>query len=66
MLGNAEAGIVASLYSVRTSVVSGGVFCVLGSVLLAGLLPSFLRYDGRAGLARKRAEEAMRAAQAAN
>ena len=32
MLGNAEAGIVASLYSVRTSVVSGGVLCVLGSV----------------------------------
>ena len=60
MLGNAEAGIVASLYSVRASVVSGGVFCVLGSVLLAILLPSFLRYDGRAGLLRKREEEAMR------
>lgn len=60
MLGNAEAGIVASLFSVRTSVVSGGVLCVLGSVVLAILLPSFLRYDARAGLARKRAEEAAR------
>ncbi len=61
MLGNAEAGIVASLYSVRTSVVSGGVLCVLGSILLAVLLPSFLRYDGQEGLARKRAEEVERA-----
>lgn len=57
MLGNAEAGIVASLYSVRASVVSGGVLCVLGSVVLAIVLPSFLYYDGQAGLARKRAEE---------
>jgi hypothetical protein len=30
MLGNAEAGIVASLFSIRTSVVSGGVLCELG------------------------------------
>ena len=57
MLGNAEAGIVASLTSVRTSVVSGGVFCVVGSVVVAALLPAFIRYDGRAGLARKAAEE---------
>ncbi len=60
MLGNAEAGIVASLSSVRTSVVSGGVLCVLGSVVVAALLPAFVRYDGRAGLARKEAEEADR------
>ena len=57
MLGNAEAGIVASLTSVRTSVVSGGVLCVLGSVAVAALLPAFIRYDGRAGLTRKAAEE---------
>lgn len=57
MLGNAEAGLVASLFSVRTSVVSGGVLCVIGSVLVAALLPAFVRYDGRAGLARKEAEE---------
>lgn len=62
MLGNAEAGFVASLFSVRTSVVSGGVLCVLGSVVLSLLLPSFLRYDGRDGLARKQAEEAARIA----
>lgn len=62
MLGNAEAGFVASLFSVRTSVVSGGVLCVLGSVVLAVLLPSFLRYDGREGVARKEAEESARIA----
>ncbi len=57
MLGNAEAGIVASLTNVRTSVVSGGVLCVLGSVVVAALLPAFIRYDGRAGMERKEAEE---------
>ena len=62
-LGNGEAGLVASLFGLRTSVVSGGVMCVAGSGLLALLLPEFLRYDGRNGLARKLAEEAERAAQ---
>jgi MFS family permease len=61
MLGNAEAGIVASLFSIRTSVISGGILCVLGSGLLAVLLPSLLHYDGRAGLARKESEEEARA-----
>lgn len=60
-LGNAEAGIVASLYGLRTSVVSGGVMCILGSAVLALALPRFLRYDGRDGLARKLAEDAARA-----
>jgi MFS family permease len=61
MLGNAEAGIVASLFSIRTSVVSGGVLCVLGTGLLALIFPAFVRYDGRAGLLRKQKEEAERA-----
>jgi MFS family permease len=56
-LGNAEAGLVASLVGLRASVVSGGVMCVLGSGLLALLLPAFIRYDGREGLARKLKEE---------
>jgi MFS family permease len=60
-LGNGEAGLVASLFGLRASVVSGGVMCVAGSGLLALLLPRFLRYDGRDGLARKLAEEAERA-----
>lgn len=60
-LGNGEAGIVASLFGLRASVVSGGVMCMVGSGLLALLLPAFLKYDGRAGLERKLAEEAARA-----
>lgn len=47
MLGNAEAGLVASLTSVRTSVISGGVLCVLGSVALALALPRFWRFSIR-------------------
>ena len=63
-LGNAEAGLVASLYGLRTSVVSGGIMCIAGSVILTALLPRFFRYDGREGLARKLAEEEARAATA--
>jgi MFS family permease len=62
MLGNAEAGIVASLFSIRTSVVSGGVLCVLGTAVLAAVFPAFIHYDGREGLLRKHREEAERAA----
>lgn len=57
-LGNAEAGLVASLIGLRGSVVSGGVLCVIGSGALALLLPRFISYDGRAGLAGRQAEEA--------
>jgi MFS family permease len=46
-LGNFEAGVVASLFSVRTSVVSGGVLCVVGCVVCAVALPAFRRYDER-------------------
>jgi MFS family permease len=62
LLGNAESGLVASLFSLRTSVVSGGILCVLGTVVLSALLPQFLNYDGREGLRRKEEEEAERAA----
>src|SRR4029077_11852007 len=40
-LGNFEAGVVASAFSVRTSVISGGVLCVIGCVLCAVALPAF-------------------------
>jgi MFS family permease len=46
-LGNVEAGIVASLTSVRTSIVSGGVLTVLGTIVIALALPAFVRYDAR-------------------
>jgi MFS family permease len=45
LLGNAEAGLVASLTTVTASVVSGGVLCVVGSTVLAVLLPTFWRFD---------------------
>jgi hypothetical protein len=61
MLGNAESGIVASLFSIRTAVVSGGILCVVGTGLLVLALPGFRRYDGRAGLVRKQDEENARA-----
>jgi MFS family permease len=47
MLGNVEAGVVASLTSVRFSIVSGGVACVAGTFLVALALPALLRYDAR-------------------
>jgi MFS family permease len=47
LLGNLEAGVVASLAGVRASVVSGGVLCVVGVVLAAIALPAFRRYDAR-------------------
>jgi MFS family permease len=46
-LGNFEAGVVASLFSVRISVVSGGALCVIGCVLCALALPGFRAYDAR-------------------
>jgi MFS family permease len=44
-LGNLEAGIVASLVSLRFAVVSGGVLCVAGTAIVAAALPAFRRYQ---------------------
>jgi MFS family permease len=46
-LGDLEAGVVASLAGVRAAVVSGGVLCVLGTVVLGVALPALRRYDVR-------------------
>jgi MFS family permease len=46
-LGNVEAGLVASLASVRFSIVSGGLACVAGTILVALLVPALVRYDSR-------------------
>jgi len=46
-LGNFEAGVVASLFSLRISVISGGVLCVIGCMLCALALPAFRAYDAR-------------------
>jgi MFS family permease len=59
-LGDAEAGIVATLFSVRTSVVSGGILCVVGNAIISALIPQFIRYRGSEGIRQKELEEAMR------
>jgi MFS family permease len=46
-LGNVEAGIVASLTSVRASIVSGGLLTVVGTVAAAAAVPALVRYDAR-------------------
>jgi MFS family permease len=44
-LGDAEAGAVAALTSARISVVSGGLACILGVLVLVRLVPELARYD---------------------
>jgi Transmembrane secretion effector len=46
-LGNLEAGGVASLTSVRFSIVSGGVACVLGCIAIVLFIPALISYDSR-------------------
>jgi len=65
-LGDAEAGIVATLFSVRTSIISGGILCVVGTVIISTLLPQFVRYDGREGVKQKELEEALRVTETRN
>jgi MFS family permease len=48
LLGNLRAGVIGELAGVRASIVSGGVLCVIGVVLVASALPLFRRYDARA------------------
>ena len=58
-LGNAEAGIAARLFGVRTSIISGGVLCVAGCLVLAMLLPKFIGYDSAEGIRRRDLDEVM-------
>jgi MFS family permease len=43
-LGNLEAGVVASLFGLRVSIVSGGLLCVVGALVLTAFLPDLARY----------------------
>jgi hypothetical protein len=47
-LGNVEAGVLASLTSVRFSIVSGGLACVAGTFVVALAVPALLQYDAHA------------------
>jgi MFS family permease len=46
-IGNVEAGALASLTSLRFSVVSGGLACIAGCWLFVAFVPALLRYDSR-------------------
>ena len=46
-LGNLEAGVVASLTSIRISVASGGLLCVAGTLASAAAFPALVRYEAR-------------------
>jgi MFS family permease len=46
-IGDVEGGVVATLTSVRTSIVSGGVLTVFGTVAVALAIPALVRYDAR-------------------
>lgn len=50
LLGDLESGVVASLSSVRASIASGGILCVLGVALAALALPAFRRYDAKSAV----------------
>ena len=47
-IGDVESGAVASAFGDAVSIVSGGLACLVGAILLARLLPGFghARYDG--------------------
>lgn len=47
LLGDVESGAVASAFTPRISILSGGLLCVAGVGLLALLLPQFRRYTDR-------------------
>jgi hypothetical protein len=47
-LGDLEAGAVAALTTLRFSIVSGGVGCILGVLGMMVLLPQFAKYDAHA------------------
>jgi len=46
-LGDAEAGVVAALATPQISVISGGLACIVGALVIARLVPEFARYDSQ-------------------
>ena len=62
--GQARSGLVADLTTVRTSIVSGGILCVLGVAATAAWLKDFWRYDAQTDehAVRERSLRAVRAA----
>ncbi len=46
-LGNVEAGVVASFTSIRFSIVSGGLLCVIAAAVTVVLVPALRYYDAK-------------------
>src|SRR4029077_6009373 len=46
-LGDVEAGAVAALTTPQISVISGGLACIAGALVIARLVPEFARYDSK-------------------
>lgn len=44
LLGNAEAGFVAHIFNVSFSIISGGILCIIGVIVLSLFLPGFWKY----------------------
>jgi hypothetical protein len=58
LLGQLRSGVMArTRLGVSGSIWVGGVLCVVGTAALAAALPRFVRYNGRDGIARKKAED---------
>ncbi len=45
LLGNTQAGMLATAIGVHHAIMLGGVLCISGVVICASFLPKFLRYD---------------------
>jgi MFS family permease len=63
-LGNLESGLATRFVGLGGSILWGGVAGVVGTAALAALLPKFVRYDGRDGMAHKQAADVAWAAAA--
>ena len=46
-LGDARAGLVAALFGVTTSVVSGGILCLISVIACCFMLPTFWKYESK-------------------
>lgn len=74
LLGNARAGIVAhyaegwipNVSGEKISIISGGILTVIGTFVLALILPKFLRYNSQEGMKQKQVEEDERSSILAN
>jgi len=54
-LGDIEAGAVAAAVSPRFSVLSGGLACVAGAIVVAASFPALARYDKNASVSQEAA-----------